>query len=343
MADLSNKLPQVDFIIPTLNAAKVLPLCLKSIDAQNYPKTNINFLIIDGGSTDTTLILAKSFKAKVYSNPLKTGESGKAVGIKHSTSPFLVLLDSDNILPTSNWLRELIEPLLINKNIVGSESWAFTYRPQAGFIERYSALLGANDPYAYFCGIYDRFSHLSLSWTGLPLALTNSDTMVLIALNSQSLPTIGANGTLYRTSFLKKHFNSAYFFDTDFLNSLSLTYSGLLFTKIKNSIIHTYCESSITKFITKQQRRVTDFYVYQPLRRHNWSHLNQRWSLLFPLYSLSLFLPLKDSLIGFSRQRDLAWFFHPLACLITTYVYALGVIQNKLHLLKPLNRHDWKQ
>jgi len=37
-------------------------------------------------------------------NPLKTGEAGKAAGVKHAGGEIIALIDSDNILPERDWL-----------------------------------------------------------------------------------------------------------------------------------------------------------------------------------------------------------------------------------------------
>lgn len=130
----------VDIIIPTLNASKVLDTCLKSITKQNYPKNKVNILIIDGGSSDTTLSIAKKYNCKIIYNPLKTAESGKALGLNKSKSNFVALIDSDNILPDKTWLSKMLLPFK-DKKIICSEPLSFTYRPKAGYIERYSSLL----------------------------------------------------------------------------------------------------------------------------------------------------------------------------------------------------------
>ncbi|MDP2754648.1 MAG: glycosyltransferase [Nitrospirota bacterium] len=97
-------LPSLSIVIPTYNSSKTLPLCLESIAGQDYPKEKIEFIIADGGSTDSTLEIAQKYTDKIYLNPLKTGEAGKAVGVKRSKGEIIALIDSDNILPSKDWL-----------------------------------------------------------------------------------------------------------------------------------------------------------------------------------------------------------------------------------------------
>jgi glycosyltransferase involved in cell wall biosynthesis len=334
----------VSFIIPTLNAQKNLRHCLKSIRRQNFNQKTVEILIIDGGSTDKTLKIAKQFNSRILPNPLKTGEAGKAVGLKNAKGDFFILLDSDNLLPNREWLNLMLSPLQKNLRILGSEPLRFTYRRHAGYIERYSSLIGANDPYAFITGVYDKQNYLNFQWTKLKVSSKDLGSHLIIRLKpSQPLPTIGANGTVYRKK-LFQHFTEDYFFDIDFLsNFLANSKHSILFAKVKTSIIHTYCEASFLKFLKKQQRRIVDFYQFRSLRQFNWSQTNQSGIFRFSLYSLLLPLPLFDSIRGFIHKPDPAWFFHPLACLSTFFLYAYHTVTSRLGLLKPLSRQNWGQ
>lgn len=337
----------VSFIIPTLNVSKVIGPCLKSI--LNQTIKNIEIIIVDAGSTDNTILKInkllnslkiKNLKFKILSNPLKTAEAGKAVGLKQATGKYIALIDSDNILPSENWLKKMLFPLENDLNLICSEPIRFTYRKSGGFIERYSALLGANDPYAWYTGVYDRHSYLTNKWTSLNLDQIDLRRYLKISLKpNQTLPTIGANGTVFRSSFLKKYQTGNYLFDIDIISSAqSQTQKPINISKVKIGIIHTYCESSILKFVRKQSRRISDYYFYRPFRQFNWQKTNRLHQYLFPLYSLTIILPLIDSIRGFIKKPDTAWFFHPLACLLTAFVY----IKNYF-LPTRVNRLQWQQ
>lgn len=66
----------VSVLIPTLNCAKPLELCLSSIAAQNYPPELIEIIIADGRSTDSALPIAQRFSDTIYPNPFTTGAGG---------------------------------------------------------------------------------------------------------------------------------------------------------------------------------------------------------------------------------------------------------------------------
>jgi len=336
---------QVSFVIPTLNAQKVLSKCLTSINKQNYPKSNYEILIIDGGSTDKTLDIAQKFNSKILKNPLKTAEAGKSVGIKKARGKYICLIDSDNILPNKSWLRQMILPMEQDNRLIGSEPIKFTYRSKAGFMERYSALIGANDPYAFITGVYDRQNYLNNKWTGLKIDQIDKDKYIILTLKPKTIiPTIGANGTIFKTTFLQQNLNSDYFFDIDIISQvLSKNNQSLYFAKVKTGIIHTFCEDSLTKFIRKQKRRLTDFYYYQKFRQYDWQPVNQQSQIKFVLYTILVFPALFDSIRGFLKKPDPVWFLHPILCLITLFCYTLITLQFKFGLLKPINRNLWHQ
>jgi len=336
---------QLSFIIPTLNADSVLEMCLKSIKNQSFPKKEYEIIIADGGSTDNTLKIAKKYHARIIKNSLKTAEAGKAIGVKSANGKYIALIDSDNILPTKNWLQTNIDILEKDQSLIGTEPLFFTYRRKAGFIERYSALIGVNDPYAFISGIYDRQNYINFKWTGLKINQIDNKKYIKVELKPNSLiPTIGANGTIFRSDFLKNNIHYDYLFDIDIIaNYLSKTKKSIYFAKVKQGIIHTFCESSIKKFIRKQNRRITDYFYYQHLRQFNWNQTNKSGILKFIFYTILIIPALIDSIRGFFHKPDPVWFFHPIACYITLIVYSAVYLKFKLFSIKAVNRNNWSQ
>lgn len=65
-------------------------------------------------------------------NPLKTGEAGKAAGLKHAKNDIIAFIDSDNILPDKDWLKRMVEPF-DDPEIIASEPIEYTYRASDGY------------------------------------------------------------------------------------------------------------------------------------------------------------------------------------------------------------------
>ena len=156
--------------------------------------------------------------------------------------------------------------------------------------------------------------------------------------DNRNIPTIGANGTIFRKKFLQKFFKGDYLFDIDLL---AMAPKPLYFAKVKTSIIHTFCESSLSKFVRKQNRRLTDYYTFKKFRQYQWSSSSHIFT--FSLYSLLIIPALFDSFRGFVKKPDFVWFFHPIACFITWWIYFIVTLKYKFHLLKPINRIKWQQ
>ena len=158
----------VSIVIPTFNSSVTLADCLNSIVQQDYPKDQIEVIVADGGSTDGTKDLIELMKERInlvsVDNALKTGEAGKAAALKSAKNDIVAFIDSDNILPDKDWLKKMTAPFRLPE-IIASEPLYYTYRRQDGFITRYCALLGMNDPLCLFLGNYDRFSLLTNRWT----------------------------------------------------------------------------------------------------------------------------------------------------------------------------------
>ena len=320
--------PKVSILIPTLNAGSVLGECLRSIEVQDYPKDKVELIIADGGSKDKTLEIAKKYGAKIVDNPLKTAESGKKRALDNASEDFCALIDSDNILPNKNWLKEMIVPLMENPEAVGSEPWKYVWRKEDGFIARYCALLGMNDPLVHFLGNYDRMNLLTGKWTEVKHDEDDKDGYILVRFGKSGIPTIGANGTVFRTNFLKENVNGDYLFDIDILYSYLQKHGSVTFIKVRNGIIHTFCEGNIFKFAKKQRRRVRDFLYHKSTgnRKYDWGKSNYAGILKFIL-SCILIVPLfLQAFKGYSKKKDTAWFFHPLACWITLWEYGWGYV-----------------
>lgn len=342
---MENKyLPTISVLLPTLNAQKVLAGCLQSIKSQNYPSQKIEIIIADGGSIDNTLKIAQKYRIKVLNNPLKTGEAGKAVAFRQAKGELIALIDSDNFLPDKDWFKKMIVPFA-DKEIVGSEPWTYTYRQKDGFIDRYCALMGMNDPLCYFLGNYDRQNTLSGKWTGLEIEQMDKGDWLKITLKPGSgLPTIGANGTIMRRSVLKRsQLIKDYLVDIDVLADLVFK-KKINFAKVKVGIVHLYCGQSMRKFFRKQLRRVRDYIYHQKLgdRKYPWGQHSRQGLLRFILSCLTILPLLYQAVRGFFLKPDAAWLFHPLACWLTLLAYGFGVLEGTVY-RREMNRKGWGQ
>ncbi len=334
----------ISFLIPTLNAAKMLDECLRTIEMQNYPKDQTEIIIADGGSTDATLTIAKKYNAKIITNSLKTAEAGKMVALMQAQGEYVALIDSDNFLPTNEWISEMLLPLINHTEAVASEPWAYLRRNEDGVITRYCAMIGMNDPLCLFLGNYDRFNLLTGKWTQTPHDEEDFGNYLLVKFDKRGLPTVGANGTVFRKNFLKDNVSGDYLFDIDVLAGYISTYGSVKIVKVKNSIVHSYCESNFIKFRKKQRRRVNDYYYYRSLsqRKYAWNKESISGYAKFICSTILVFPLIIQAYRGTKVKNDIAWYFHIPACIITLVEYGFGYIRGHIK-PKYISRSNWKQ
>lgn len=315
---------KVSIVIPTYNSERTLRHCLSSIESQDYSKEDVEILVVDGGSQDKTVDIARHYTPHILSNDLKTGEAGKAVGCHHARHEIIGFVDSDNILPDDQWLKRIVTPFQ-DTSIVAAEPLFYTYRASDHWITRYCALMGMNDPLCYFLGNYDRWCLMSQQWTGIPVMACDQGEYLKISFISALTPTIGANGFFIRKSAVESLGIGDYFADVDIIPQLIEKHgmSNVHVAKVKIGIVHIFC-TSLREFIQKQRRRVCDYLYFSKIknRKYHWERA-PKWGIIQFVLSCILWVPLWiQAMKGFLRKKDLAWAFHPIACEITLMVYA---------------------
>ena len=343
-----NLLPTISVCMATLNAESVLEECLKRMREQDYPQGKIEIIVGDGGSKDKTREIVEKYSGIVYDNPLKTGESGKAVAVKYARNELILILDSDNFLPDKNWLKKMIAPFS-EPEIKMSEPIKYIWRREGGYIERYCALIGMNDPVCLYLGNYDRWNFLTRKWTEVKHTEEDKSGYLKIKLTKAGIPTVGANGTIFRREFIQSINTGDYLFDIDIIAREVAEKGHVYIAKVKEGIIHTFCESDFFKFVRKQRRRIRDYIFHQKnkSRAFDWSKFeiggeSSPGLIKFVVYTILVFPLVFQSILGYTRKKDAAWFFHIPACWTTLIVYSWGKTMG-IFTQSEMSRENWKQ
>jgi glycosyltransferase involved in cell wall biosynthesis len=331
-----NNPPSISIVIPTLNCEKLLKQCLESIENQDYPKNKIEIIIADGGSKDNTLKTARKYTRKIFSNPLKTAEAGKAVGVKKAKNDLIAFIDSDNILPEKDWLKKMVKPFE-DDEIVGSEPLYYTYRKTDPITTRYFALLGMSDPLCLFIGNYDRYCYITGKWTEMQVKQQDKGEYLKIELNEKQIPTIGANGFIIRRKLIK-NFKGDYLFDIDLVYNFVKNGENK-FAKVKTGIIHLF-STRFSTFFKKQNRRIKDYLYYSKLKKRDYNWNSKRKTIVFAFSTLLILPIVYQAFKGYKVRKDSAWALHFPACFITLIIYSLNIITNFFK-SKPMTREEW--
>lgn len=91
-------------IIPAKNEQEYLPHCLDSLSRLNYPREKFEILVIDNGSTDTTVEIARQYNANVFICPDLSIGGLRNFGAHHAQGQVLAFLDADCTV-TADWLQ----------------------------------------------------------------------------------------------------------------------------------------------------------------------------------------------------------------------------------------------
>ena len=336
---------KLSIVIPVLNSEKTLPACLEAIRGQTLPRTEYEIVIADAGSSDRTVDIARSAGVDIVTdNPLKTGEAGKTAGIKASHGDIIALIDSDNILPDSHWLERMLAPFS-DPEIIATEPLEYTSRPQDPALTRYFALLGMNDPICLFTRNYDRVCGVTGKWTGLDLEQRDQGDWLKLRLVGTALPTIGANGFVFRRTLLEGSNWDPYLFDIDILFERIRRDGDVRVAKVKTGIVHLYC-ARLADFARKQRRRIRDFlfFAQEKQRTYPWDKQRRTGILLFCLATATVLPLFVQMIIGMCRKPDRAWLYHIPVCWITLWIYGWGFLSKVFGRRQaPVDRSNWQK
>jgi len=99
--------PRISVIIPYYNAARYLGEALASIEAQDYPATEI--IIVDDGSDAENTAKLSTLKAKILRQDNQGPAAARNFGIQHATGEFIAFLDADDKWPADKIALQLAE------------------------------------------------------------------------------------------------------------------------------------------------------------------------------------------------------------------------------------------
>jgi len=329
-----NDLPTVTIIIITYNSERTLKKVLDSIRIQEYPKTKIEILVVDGNSSDNTLPILKQDKMNikiVQSLYPRDPEACRGVGLAHAKGEIIAFIDSDNFMPHKLWLKKMIIPFVNHPEIVGSATLRFAYIKSDNLLNRYFALLGSADPVGLYLGKADKISYATNKWNLYGKKIFQAKDYFLVEYDYNHFPTLGSNGFCARKKFLKlAKSDPEHYFHIDVPFDLSLLGYNK-YAIVKDTIIHdTAVSPSILSYVLKRanymklhyQKRASDrrYKVFDPEKTQDLIRI-----IFFIFYAVTFVQPILLAIKGYRKKSDLAWFVHPLFCFSIVIAYAFAI------------------
>ncbi len=115
---MTRALPFVSIVIPNLNNAIRLNLCLQQLIHQSYPKDLFEIIVVDNGSTDQSLEIIKKYPVLLIQELESTNPYiCRNKGINKSRGSVIALIDS-KCTPVTSWIEEGIKMMSQNTSLV---------------------------------------------------------------------------------------------------------------------------------------------------------------------------------------------------------------------------------
>lgn len=98
----------VSIVMPAFNEQVYIGAALKAVSELNYPKDLIEIIVVDNGSTDSTVEIAKKYTDKVHVVPNVRVGAVRNYGVNMSRGEIIAFLDSDCV-PPRDWILSTLD------------------------------------------------------------------------------------------------------------------------------------------------------------------------------------------------------------------------------------------
>lgn len=326
-------LPSVSVVVVARNCAHQILTCLEHLKCQNYPNDILEIIVVDGNSTDNTRDVALSFDAHVVKGGFpENAEARRYVGTIHAKNEIILFLDTDNLIKDKQWLRKMVRPFMNTPDLVGAFTKWYGYDSETSALDQYYALIGGNDPIAFYLGKNDRVPHqdCSLPWGGQ--LVTNQNDYQIVKFDAEKLPAIGCNGFLIRKNLINQlsFQDPNHYLHTD-VNVDIIKKLGLnKFAIVKNSIIHATGDT-LSRNITKRLKYMKIHHIgLSGVRRYKVfdpKSLSDQIKMVRSLvFILTLIEPVLRAIRGYLKTGNANWLFHPLVSVLITFAYFINIV-----------------
>lgn len=269
---------------------------LSSIDRQCFQKEELEVLIMREGNS----------------------EEAKAYGIQRSQGAILGLLCADNQLLGNTFLSEMCAAAE-NPGVIGAYPRHYAWMSQDPPLNRYFALLGANDPLCWWLGKADRSMH-----GGRPARRVDRVTF------GRVLPSVGDNGFFVKAAAIKPFVTDpARHFCIDVCEDMRR--AGLATYTITPNVIWHKTGSSFWTWLKKRWRYTNELY-WRDYAKRRWKMVDTPrdwWLCLWFAIASGLLLPQVFVVLrGYRRVKDPAWLWHVPICLCCTLLYTCAMMRH---------------
>lgn len=345
--------PLISIIIATFNSERTLELSLKSIKKQTVPKNKLEIIVVDGGSKDRTLKIARAYKCRIIKNPMIEPLNAKYLGFLKAKGRYIVGLDHDEVFKNRRSFGKRLKVFNGDKRVKALHSSGYITPKGSSQINFYVNEFG--DPFSFF--IYRltkdfRFFAKSLK-KRYKLAYEDDDYFLIQTSPSDGrapLMEVLAGGGMVDRRYILKEFKELVTNKKLFLPHLHLHLLSInpYVAVMKDDPLYHYSAESLKKYLRKLEWRVrNNVYFYDTvgsagfLKREEFEgkSANVKKFLFIP-YSLSLILPLMDALWLSVTRGSAIYLIHLPLSIITSILIIYHYVRRACGFYPALTSYD---
>ena len=321
---VSENLPTISIVIPTLNAEKVLGKCLESILIQDYPKDKIEIIIADGGSTDNTLEIAKKYNCRILHNKKVLAEPGVDLGLKKAKNDICFILAADNELVAKDWAWKMTRPFLDSTIIAAFPKQTNSFSDN--WLTKYINVF--TDPFNHFVYGY-ACNTRTLHKIYKPIKKTKD--YIIFNFTIENHPILAfAQGFAVRKGFRRPK-GTEY---DDILPIIEMIKKKEKIAYVFSAQVYHHTIRNLKHFISKQKWVINNALSSKPYgvasRKKYLSNIRKIRMYFWPFYAVSFIFPLLNSIKGLIVDKEKAWIYHSIINFIAGLVVWKEFIKIKI-------------
>ncbi|MCL5795030.1 MAG: glycosyltransferase [Patescibacteria group bacterium] len=313
--------PKVSFILLTLNGGEGVRKCLESLKKQSYPAGLVDTVVVDNGSHDDSVSIAKSFKASVFVHPEGTLYSNWVVGLHKTKGEFVFYLEQDIVLRDSSFIKNMIKPLMEDKRLVATFTKEWPHKNMHWVPRFLSYNYCQCDPLLEFL-----FLPLEKSF------IEKHNGYTVCKYEDKKIPP--AARMFYRINYLKKtpNWSTKNYFDHDFI--INCVRSGYpYFAYVPEPGYYHYHARDLKHLLQKRVRNMGMHY-FPEYGKYHYTILNTQDKyevlrlMLFVIYANLFFPAAIRGFLRFLKYKDWALLMEPVITISVTNALLYAFIKN---------------
>lgn len=348
-----NKYPLISIIIATFNSERTLECALHSVTEQTFPKNQLEILIVDGGSNDRTLTIARDYKCRIIKNILTEPLSAKYLGFLNARGKYIIGLDHDEVFINKKSLEERLKIFNLDNRVKALHSSGYITPDYSSPINYYVNEFG--DPFSFFIYRLTKDFRFFIQVLRKRYTIIYEDDNYFLIKTSISegraplMEVLAAGGMVDRMNILKEFKNLTHnkelFLPHLHIHLLSLSpYIAVM----KNDPLYHNSAEGLKNYLRKLEWRVRNNVYFHSssgsagfLKREQFEGKNFNIKKFFFIpYSLSVLFPLFDALWLSVTRHNIYYLIHLPLCLYTSFLVMYHYTRRTLGYRPTLTSYD---